>query len=179
MDEEDARSETSTVSSSSTGSSTIDHDGSKAKRATAAARRPRANGTPRANQTPEKSSGNLSAGSSPATSPDSFQNTSGSEGGPTAPADLRPEVAEMILHCAQWVAQHGPAFEKTLKEKNDSNPAFKFLHEPESEEGRYYQSCLAHERGLAIVKMSKQSAAKKGGALPRNSKSTYRPGCFA
>jgi hypothetical protein len=106
--------------------------------------------------TPEKS-GNLSTGSSPASSPDSM--LTGSDV-PVAPAEFRPEVAEMILHCAQWVAQHGPAFEKTLKEKNAANPAFKFLHSPESDEGQYYQSCLAHERGLALVKISKQSAAK-------------------
>lgn len=84
-------------------------------------------------------------------------------GAPKPPATLRPEVAEMIAHCAEWVAQHGPSFEKTLKLKNASNPAFSFLHQPASLEAKYYRRCLEHERGQRIVNMSKQSAPKRGG----------------
>ena len=73
------------------------------------------------------------------------------------PASLRPEVAEMISHCAEWVAQHGPSFEKTLKAKNASNPAFSFLQQPASLEAKYYRRCLEHERGQRIVNMSKQA----------------------
>eukprot|EP01043_Picozoa_sp_COSAG02_P051977 COSAG02_NODE_5539_length_4245_cov_4.083213_2_plen_1138_part_00 len=84
-------------------------------------------------------------------------------GGPKPPASLRPEVAEMIAHCAEWVAQHGPSFEKTLRLKNASNPAFLFLQQPASLEAKYYRRCLEHERGQRIVNMSKQSAPKRGG----------------
>ena len=98
-----------------------------------------------------------------AAAPPSTATASNGSGAPKPPASLRPEVAEMIAHCAEWVAQHGPAFEKTLKAKNASNPAFSFLQQPASLEAKYYRKCLDHERGQRIVNMSKQSAPKKGG----------------
>lgn len=73
---------------------------------------------------------------------------------PRAPSGIRSEVAEMIAHCAEWVAQHGPAFERTLRTKNADNPAFNFLQYPQSIEAAYYRKCLDHQRGLALVKMS-------------------------
>jgi hypothetical protein len=96
-------------------------------------------------------------------------------GGPKPPASLRPEVAEMISHCAEWVAQHGPSFEKTLKAKNASNPAFSFLQQPASLEAKYYRRCLEHERGQRIVNMSKQSAPKKGGPSRVRQQGSRRP----
>ena len=109
------------------------------------------------------SNGHSTPGSSPS-SPDSDpERTSPTDGAPTPPPSLRPEVAEMISHCAEWVAQHGPSFEKTLRAKNASNPAFSFLQQPSSLEAKYYRQCLDHERALSIVKMSKQSAPKRGG----------------
>jgi hypothetical protein len=37
------------------------------------------------------------------------------------------EARRAIEKCASWVAQHGAAFEQTLREKNKGNPAFCFL----------------------------------------------------
>lgn len=65
---------------------------------------------------------------------------------PAPPVTIRLEVAEMIAHCAEWVAQHGSAFEDTLRTKNAANPAFGFLTKPKSQEAAYYRQCLEHER---------------------------------
>ena len=41
--------------------------------------------------------------------------------------DIAASAKKAIENCAGWVAEHGEAFEQTLKTKNAGNPTFQFL----------------------------------------------------
>lgn len=58
----------------------------------------------------------------PATAPAAIATQASGLGGPEAPASLPAASAELIEHCAEWVARHGQQFETILKKRNFGQP---------------------------------------------------------
>ena len=56
---------------------------------------------------------------------------------------LDPALKATIEQLAAMVSRLGPAFEQTTRDRNPSNPRFRFLHSTSGEGAAYYQSLLA------------------------------------
>eukprot|EP01050_Picozoa_sp_SAG11_P014946 SAG11_NODE_1891_length_4106_cov_7.347891_1_plen_1128_part_10 len=85
--------------------------------------------------------------------------------GPVAPAHLPVAVKKAVIHCAWWVAHHGAEFERMIRTKNQSNPAWAFLIDDRLEEAEFYAQRLAFERKLVA---ERQRAANTGTRSPRS-----------
>ena len=83
--------------------------------------------------------------------------------GTDASFEVLRQRCQFIEHWANTIAQHGPDMEELIKAKNEGNPAFAFLTDTSSVEGKYFQECMMRFRS---------GTATPGSRSPRSSKQT-------
>ena len=78
---------------------------------------------------------------------------------PPAPASLPAASAELIEHCAEWVARHGQQFETILKNRNFGQPGWEFLFTTDTVSAGFYRQRLEYEMQQQISESAKRCAS--------------------